>query len=274
MKIKQRTGLLLAAIMLAGIAQGALIARDEINTTASGDPSNGLYDSGAGISGANVTGGTIAGFTGAWTASSYYVASAQTFRLTGRTYTSAATADRALSASMGGKTTAYARAILRVNNIPMSNAQLLAGFSDATMSSTIGAAVGYKWDGSNWDMVLRYRNGAGAALATIKEDVSPNTFDDFYWSMDQGADTIKVWVNTNDASAAADLTVTDWVGTVSDITHFTATLNRTGSGNYSYIDNIQLGDTGGDIGMIPEPATLSLFGMVAFGALLIRRIKM
>ena len=261
MKSKQMAGLLLAAIMLAGIAQGALIARDELNTSVSGDPSNGLYDSGADLNTQNVTGGTIVGFSGEWTSSAYYDSYAQMVRLIGRTHSSAATAYRALSASMGGKTVAYARATMRVADNALAGAFVLAGFSDATMSSMIGSAVGYVWDGSNWDMTLRYRNGGGLTFTTIREDIAPNTYHDFYWSMDQGTGTIKVWVDTNDTSAVADLTVTDWAGTVSDITHFTSSSHKTGSGNTGYLDNIQLGDTGGDIGMTGSSGFLfALYG--------------
>ncbi len=44
--------------------------------------------------------------------------------------------------------------------------------------------------------------------------------------------------------------------------------------DYVYVYDIALGDTGEDVGMIPEPGTLSLLGMATLGALLIRRLKM
>ena len=243
-----------------------LLAYDAFDTDgATPDYANGIYLSGADLAdtagNATCHGGGIAGFdaSNAWNASGYYDAYAQKVRLLHRTYSSAATASRALTVPMAGKTKACASAVLRVGAGAQSGAQVLAGFSDATMSSTKGAAIGYKWDGANWDMVLRYNNGS-AAFATIREDVAPDEYNTFYWSMDQNIDTIKVWVNTNDYSTPADLVVTDWQGTVSGITHFTSSFHSTGTGD-AYLDTIKLGDTPESVGMSAPPASGFVFAL-------------
>lgn len=259
-------GVLVAAFLMTGVSQGALIAYDEFATAATADPANGIYKSGADLGGADnkdVAGGSIVGFggTNSWTASAYYDAYAQKVRLVGRKYTSAAWADRQLLNSMAGKTEAYASLVLRVADNAMSTGQVLAGFSDSNMSSTKGSSVGYKWDGSNWDMVLRYRNTGGATFATIQEDIAPNVYNTINWSMNSDTDTIKVWVNENDINATPDLVVTDWTGSVALIDSFTSYFYATGAGNNAYLDTIQLGDTATDIGMVPEPMTMVLLSL-------------
>lgn len=271
------TGALLVALLAAGASQAVLIANDSFNTTGGPDYVNGLYTSGADLKAAgNATcsGGSIVGFetTTGWAGSGYYDAYANMTRLVASDSATTRWLDRGLTADMSAKTSAFGSMVLRAGASSATvSGEIVSGFSNATMGSPYGVGIGYKWDGSNWDMVLRYNNDV-ISYATITEDVAANTYNTFYWSMDQGTDTVKIWVNNNDYSTVADLTVADWAGTVSSITHFSTYLR--GTSGTSYLDEIKLGDTGADIGMIPEPATLSLFGVVALGALMIRRIKM
>lgn len=276
MKKKQMNGLLLATILLAGASQAALIAYDGFVTEADADAVNGIYDTGqdlAGIANANVAGGTIVGFNGAWTASAFYDAYAQKMRLIGRTQTSAAWADRALSSSMIGKTEAYASVVMRVDDTPQTGGIVLSGFSDATLSSTKGASVGYKWDGANWDLILRYRDAGGATLVTVKEDVAANTYNTIVWGMNDVTDTINVWINPTDINSVAALTVNDYAGEVGTITHYSGYHLSTGSGQDAYIDDITLGDTMTDVGVVPEPATIGMMGFATLLLLGLRRLR-
>lgn len=242
----------------------ALLVFDEFVTDVAADSEAGIYDAGTDLSdpvNQNVDGGTIVGFgsTNLWVASAFYDAYAQKVRMVGRTSTSAATATRPLAVSLAGKTEAYASLVMRVGGDAMDGGQVLAGFSDSILSSTVGAAAGYKWDGANWDMVLRYRNTGGATFAIIQEDVLHDVYNTFYWSMNSANDIINVWVNNNDYSSAADLRVTDWIGSVDGIDSFTSNLHRTGSGNDAYLDTIQLGRTAEAVGMISTPRPGLLF---------------
>ena len=280
-KQMQLSGAVLAAVLVAGISQGSILVRDEFNTTGGPDYANGLYESGSDIGdaggNATCTGGSIVGFDSskAWNQAGYFDAYANVIRLLHRTY-GATYEGREISASVAGKTKAYARtsARMRSSSASASSAYAYGGFGGtAQLGSAGGATVGFNWDGSNWDLTLRYRNSSGVTTATIMEDITVNSTYGMIWEMDDTANTIKVWVDETDLNNAADLTVS-WAGTITDISHMTFGFSETGSSGDIYYYDMMLGDTAQDVGAIPEPGTLSMFGLATFGALLIRRIRM
>ncbi len=281
------TGVLMAAVLVMGIqAEASLLVRDEFNSAVPGEPANGIYTSGVDlgdVGNANTAGGSIVGFDSStsWTDSSYIEAYASVMRVKSTKY-SLTSSGRAITTSMAGKTEAYGKVVMRQNldAASLSTGYMYVGFShNAFLGSLGGATVGYQWDNANsyWDLALRYNvGGTTLAIATIIENVGDAT-QDIYWKMNDVANTINVWVDNNDYSTAADLTVTDWGGgSVDQIAYVSAGGFETGlsSAAFVYVYDIHLGDTGADVGMIPEPATVSLFGMVALGTLLLRRFKM
>ena len=242
-----------------------LLVREEFNSAVPGVPSSGIYTSGGDLGdagNANTAGGTIVGFdnTTSWTDSSYIEAYASLMRIKATQY-SWTYSGRVITNSMVGKTEAYGKVVMRQKLAAASatSGGLYVGFgSSDSLGSLGGAAVGYMWDAANskWDLALRYRNSEGVVMAVVAENAT-NVTQDIYWSMDADTDTIKVWVDENNLSAMPNLTVTDWNGTVEEITHLTVGEFETGLStvDFVYVYDIRLGETPESIGMEIPPAT-------------------
>ncbi len=272
MKKKQTRfiGALIATVLMAGSAQSAIIARDEFNTNGTTpDYANGLYRSGWDINDTNgnatCTGGTIVGFgTNAWTTTSTrFDAYAQLLRIRGSTY-GPAYVSRRISASVAGKTKAYARTSMRMRSsmASLSSAFAYGGFaSSGSLGSSGGSTIGFKWDGSNWDLVLRYNNGS-STTATIMEDITTNTTYGIIWKMDDAFNSISVWVDETNLTHSADLVVTDWNGTLADIAYLSIGSSEVGSSGDVYIYDMVLADAAEDIGAIPDPQPVPPSGLL------------
>ncbi len=270
------SGALLLMVLLAGMQAGAgLLVREEFNTDSSHpDYTNGIYRSGRDLvdtnGNATCSGGSIVGFdeSSAWKIPStqsngnYFDAYDGFMRIVKRTY-GAVYVGRETSIDLNGKTQAYAMVRLKIlsggGGSDAANACFAyAGFSDTvSLGSGAGAAVGFSWNGSKWNLVLRYNNG-GIAVTTLSEYVAYDSAYRIYWFMDEVENTIKVWVNESNPNAKPDLTVTDWQGTVSGIGYLSAGHAETGDSDV-YVYEMLLGDSAEDVGMVPPPDSGLLF---------------
>ena len=253
-------GLVLTVLVAGGMrANAAVLVRDEFNTAPSGDYTNGIYLNGAdlGATGnATCTGGTILGFdtSEAWNLAYYFDAYNNSLRLLHRTY-GATYEGREISVSLEGKTKAFVRTSVRMSSpsASASSAYAYGGFAEnAELGKSDGATVGFRWDGSNWDLTLRYSNGS-TTTATIMQNIAVGSTYGVIWEMDALANTIRVWVNETNLTASPNLMVTDWVGSIENITHMTFGFSETGSSGDAYYDEMILADAAEDVGAIPPP---------------------
>ncbi len=138
-----------------------------------------------------------------------------------------------------------------------------------------GVAFGFKGDGSGgMDLVIRYRGADSIYVDTILVDnVAINTAytvaGQINWNA-SGNDSFIVGVNgTYFGSLIGQL------GTGANISQAVLTQRNYGFVNYNdgvIMDELQLASTYEDLGsIIPEPATIGLFGIGALAAMLIRR---
>ncbi len=278
------TGTLLVAVLAAGISQGAVIAFDGFDTAASADPVNGIYQSGLDLKDSahnSTVGGNIVGFSAANVWSTY--GSTQRaydnhllFRRSTSTSTLYATRD-ITSGLMSGKTVAYGSVDMNISRATATAGESFLGWTTDGNSSDAGATVGVKWDGAEYDLVVRYNNGS-ATVATVMDGISTATEYNVIWGMNDDSNTLKVWVDATSTSDTPTLSLTDYAGIVSKIDAAYGYQYRMGGGSSSdgetgmSYDNLTLGDSMADV--IPEPGTLSMLGLATFGALLIRRIRM
>jgi hypothetical protein len=255
-----KTGLVLAVLAAGGMRAGAtVLVREEFNTAPSGDYANGIYLNGAdlGATGnATCSGGAILGFDAskAWNLAYYFDAYNDSLRLLHRTY-GATYEGRGISVSLEGKTKAFARTSLRMCSplASASSAYAYGGFAEnAELGKSDGATVGFRWDGSNWDLTLRYSNGS-TTTATVMQDIALDSTYGVIWEMDALANTIRVWVDETNLVASPNLTVADWVGSIGNITHMTFGFSETGSSGDAYYDEMILADTAADVGALPPP---------------------
>ncbi len=287
----------LAMVLAASAAQGGLLAYDTFKASGSPHYSDGVYLHATDIVATNgnstcidTNNSNIVGFdaSNAWTAygsGSYFDAYYGVLKLNKRTY-SADYVGRRHTANMAGKNIAWARVGMRMfegTGANKASGKALAGWSSSyALGSTGGATVGFVWDDANqyWNLKMRYNDGnTSGAYATILENASYDTVYNFFWSMDDPDNTVKVWLTEGvgvvaDLADTPDLVVTDWAGaTVAATTYFSTGMQYTGDSDV-YIYDAWLGDTAQDIEMIPEPGTLSMLGLATLGVLMVRRIKM
>jgi hypothetical protein len=290
---------LLAAVLVAGTARGALLAYDTFAASSTPHYSDGVYLHATDIVATNgnstcidTNNTNIVGFDashawGAYGSGSYFDAYYGVLKLNKRTY-SQDIVGRRHTADMSGKTVAWARTGMRMFSGSGANnagGRALAGFaSSQNLGSTGGATVGFKWTGDvdtgHWTLAMRYNDGnTSGAYATILDNPSYDTVYNFFWSMDDPNDTVRVWLTEGagvvaDYTDAPDAVVTDWAGaTVAAANYLSVGYQYTGDSDV-YLYDAWLGDNAGDIGMIPEPGTLSMLGLATFGALMVRRIRM
>ena len=252
---------LLAAVLMQGIQAGAaVIAYDGFDTSATGDATNGVYQSGTTFSDAAnnaVVGGSIVGFQASdtWAAS---LANIQPLDGKGAllpSWTATVSATRKILPSMVGKTVAYGSATISMNlnytgtSVPAAHI----GFSDETFSSYDGAGIGFQWNDTQdgWDINARYRSGGAWAFNDVATGYGIDTGDIFVvWEMDQVNDTLSVWVNPVDTNASPAAVFTDFEGGISSITHMNALTFRVSqtaaTGGFRF-DDLMLGDEMADV---------------------------
>ena len=252
-------------------APEGLLVREEFNTTGGPDYTNGLYLAGNDLGdagNATCSGGTMVGFSAsdAWTDNSYFEAYAGVLRVRSTSW-GFGSSGRAISVDMSGKSEAFGKMRIKSNLAPasLSTGYVYAGFSgNAVLGGDGGPTIGFKWDDANshWDMAIRYANSGGVVTPVVIDNVD-TTARDVYWSMDADADTIKVWIDNNDRSIAADFTVTDWVGEVSNIAYFSVGQEETGlsSADSVYYYDALLGSTPESVGMITTPMSGFVFAL-------------
>ncbi len=280
-KMKRRRigffGTLVASVFMLGTTRAALLAYDTFSASSSPHYSDGIYlhqadivDTNGNANCIDTNHSNIVGFdaSNAWTAygsGSYFDAYYGVLKLNKRTY-SADYVGRRHTANMTGKNIAWARVGMRMfagTGANKATGKALAGFSSSyALGSTGGATVGFVWDDANqhWDLKMRYNDGnTSGAYATILENASYDTVYNFFWSMDDLSNTVKVWLTTGAGTVAnltdaPDLVVTDWAGaTVSAATYLSVGYQYTGDSDV-YVYDAWLGDTAGDIGMVvPAP---------------------
>ncbi len=276
MRLKCFSGALIAMGLMTGSAQAALLAYDTFAASSSPHYSAGVYLHNADIVATNgnstcidTNNANIVGFDAskAWTAygtGSYFDAYYGVLKLNKRTY-SQDYVGRKHTADMTGKTVAWARVGMRMfagTGASDATGKVLAGWASSyALGSTGGATVGFVWDDTNqhWNLEMRYNDGnTSGAYATVLENASYDTVYNFFWSMDDPNDTVKVWLTTGagtvaDCTDAPDLVVTNWAGaTVSAATYFSTGFQYTGDSDV-YIYDAWLGDTPSDIGMLNPP---------------------
>jgi len=243
-----------------------LLAFEGFDTADTADAANGIYQTGVSFTNAanaNVAGGNMIGFqsSDAWSAGSKTCDYLMPMNGKGGAKIivsdSEKHATRAIAESLSGKTVLWQSATMSVDydygavagTNAVYNPIAVAGYGGYDVLYRVGAYLGFRWDGSNWDLVARYKNTAGSAVwQVVKENLGTTVADTFLvWKMDDANDELSIWIDAAETNAAPDVVLADYANTVGNIVNiniFTYRLGRSEGGHHAFlVDDLKLGET-------------------------------
>jgi len=264
-KTTRFVGILFAAGLLGGGQAGAaLLAYEGFDTSAAGDAANGVYQTGVSFTNAanaTVAGGSMVGFQASDAWSGGAKPSEFLMPMNGKGGANIVVNDaekhatRAITASLSGKTVAWQSATMSMDYEYAAgyNPIAIAGYGGNDVLYRIGAYLGFKWDGSNWDLIARYQNTSGSAVYNVVVEDLGATVGELHlmWKMDDASNELSVWVNATSTNDAPVKVFTDYNNSVEYIDHInilTYRLGRNSSGARAFlIDDMKLGDSMDDV---------------------------